>query len=99
MYLAEGLWNVHILSSSFHNPSAKYKVLLLRDSFAVSLLPYMGDSFGSITALWLWYRLPKENLDFFRESDILIVECVERNLPRMLAGVHVTAANLESGAK
>ena len=81
------------------NPSGKYKALVLRDSFGISLLPYMGNSFESITALWSRYLLPKDKLNVFRESDVLIVECVEQFLPLMLSRIHVTAANLESGAK
>ena len=81
------------------NPSGKYRVLLLRDSFATSLLPYMGNSFESVTAFWSQYLLSEERLNLFRESDIIIVECLERYLPNMLGGIHVTATNLERKAK
>ena len=82
-----------------NNPAGKYNVLILRDSFATALLPYMGNSFKNITAFWTMYELPARYVKEFEESDIIIFECVERLLPCMLNGIHITRLNLEKGVK
>jgi DNA polymerase III alpha subunit len=81
------------------DPAGKYNVLILRDSFATALLPYMGNSFENITAFWTTYELPARYIKEFEESDIIIFECVERLLPCMLNGIHITRLNLARGVK
>ena len=81
------------------NPSGKYKVLILRDSFSSSLLPYMANSFQQINALWNIYQIPRDKLNMFQEADIIIFECVERFLPVMLKNLHTTRINLEGGVR
>ena len=86
-------------SSLMSNPKGKRTILMLRDSFASSLLPYMGQSFKSITALWSGYNLPDNKIRAFQEADILIFECVERNLATMISGIHKTRVALERGGR
>ena len=81
------------------NSKGKYNVLILRDSFATALLPYMGNSFKTVLAFWTSYVLSPHYIKDFEESDILIFECVERFLPSMLQGIHTTRLNLEKGVK
>ena len=86
-------------SSTISNPDGKRRVLILRDSFASSLLPYMGNSFRDIAALWFGYRLPLGKISVFEKSDIVIFECVERLLPFLLSGIHHSRINIERGVR
>lgn len=85
--------------SQLINPNGKLNVLILRDSFAISLLPYIGNTFHSVKTLWKGYELPPNYLNTFHEADIVIFECVERLLPIMLEGIHATRITLEQGVK
>ena len=81
------------------NPAGKYNLLLLRDSFSSSLLPYLGNSFKSVTALWTVYHLPANEIDVFRKADIIVFQCVERYLPALPDGIHYTRINIEQGVR
>ena len=81
------------------NPKGKYKVLFVRDSFASDLLPFMGNSFQSVTALWSSYVISPRDIEAFMESDIVIFECVERFIPQMIVGIHLSRETLEKGVK
>lgn len=81
------------------NPKGKYNVLFLRDSFSCLLLPYMGNSFKSITALWTSYKLPHSQINAFKKADIVMFECVDRLLPYLLSGIHATRLTIEQGVK
>ena len=77
------------------NPGGKYNVLVIRDSFASLLLPYMGNSFRSTTALWSDYLLTPNRIGAFDTADIVIFECVERLLPFMLNGIQASRHVIE----
>lgn len=82
------------------NPSGKYNLLIVRDSFCIALLPYLGNSFKSVTALWINdYQLPKDKIKLFREADIVVWECIERYLPIMVSAIHILRINLERGVR
>ena len=74
-------------------------MLILRDSFSSTLLPYLANSFKNVTALWTDYKLPPDGVKSFPEADIIVFECVERFLPNLLAGIHATRAVLEKGVR
>ena len=78
----------------YSNTRGKYKLLMLRDSFAVSLLPYLANSFASIVVMRT-VRIPENKIAAFRNADVVIFECVERLLPAMLEGIHETRCALE----
>lgn len=86
-------------SSLMINPKGKYNVLIIRDSFSSSLLPYMGNSFRSTTALWSNYVFPQHKINAFKSADIVIFECVDRLLPFMLNGIKVSRYAIEQGVK
>ena len=80
------------------NPHEKYRLLILRDSFASALIPYLANSFRSVNAHWS-HQLKAERVEDLQESDILIFECVERYLPSLLNGIHQTRILLEGGSE
>ena len=83
----------------FTNPTGRHNVLMIRDSFASSLLPYMGNSFKTITAIKSDYILYPNKIKAFQEADIVVFECVDRLLPFLLTGFHITRETLEQGVK
>lgn len=62
--------------------SKKYKAFLLRDSFMTFLAPYLAQSFKQIELRWR-YNFTKEDLKKMKESDVLIIEMVERYIPKL----------------
>ncbi len=86
-------------TSRLVNPQGKYNLLIIRDSFASSLLPYLGNSFRSVSALWSGYTLTPGKMKAFEEADIVMFECVDRLLPSLLRGISATRVNLEQGVR
>ena len=71
---------VHELMRSARNDAEIGKLLMLHDSFAPLLMPFLAEHFRE--GLYLWSKddslLPQEVLDF--KPDVVIEEIVERNL-------------------
>lgn len=62
------------------NPSGKYALFLLRDSFATALAPYLNDTFREARYLWR-YRISAKDLQYIKEhSDIVVLEQIERRV-------------------
>ncbi|MHC1744557.1 MAG: hypothetical protein AB9873_16220 [Syntrophobacteraceae bacterium] len=54
------------------------KAVVFRDSFAVSLIPFLSESFRSVVYVWTFDWLPE--LIEREKPDVVIIECVERYL-------------------
>ena len=56
----------------------KYKVLIFRDSFTISLVPYISETFGEVNYVWKQDINEFEDLINSYKPDIVIFEMVER---------------------
>jgi hypothetical protein len=73
----EGTYNI----ARYHIEKCNYpKLLMFPDSFGVSLLPYLSESFSD--SLYIWYTPPGVDLSIIEKErpQIVILELVERNL-------------------
>lgn len=70
--------DLNIDEKRFKNPNKKYKILLFRDSFSTSLIPYLNQTFGECTYIWS-YKFDKDII-LKEQPDIVILENVERYL-------------------
>ncbi len=77
--------------------AGKYKLLFIRDSFALQQMPMLGSRFSFIRSLWSDYVVEPSELEHFKNADIIIFQCAERLLPQFLKGIHQTRSNLEDG--
>ena len=59
--------------------SSDLKVLVFRDSFTNSLVPYLGKSFGKAKYIWK-YDISNEDTKLMQEADIVFLIMVERNI-------------------
>lgn len=66
-------------SAVCQNPKGRKKIALLRDSFAISLAPYLNSTFKKATYL-PHFDFRKGEIDIFEEADIVVLEQVERNI-------------------
>ena len=65
------------------NPGANGRLLCWRDSFGSALYPYLADSFGeALFSRAVIYDFTHYDL---QESDLVLIEIAERNLPRLAA--------------
>ena len=64
-----------------HNESASGKLFCWRDSFGISLYPYLAESYSD--ALFSRSESYDLNQVLSFEADTLVLEIVERNLPRL----------------
>lgn len=62
------------------NNNGTNSLLMYRDSFTVSLEPYLAKTFKNSELYWE-YKINKEKI---KENDIVILEVVERNLTEIL---------------
>ena len=88
------------LDYAFHNTAlfnkkGKYRVLFVRDSFAVQQLPMLGNVFAKMRCLWSDYVIKTDEMKHFKSADIVIFQCAERLLPQLLDGIHESRKNLE----
>lgn len=73
--------DVMILAGDVHDPCMH--AVLLRDSFGIQLLPFLAQDFCTLTIL----RDYDDNAFIFEQHpDIVILEIVERNIPRLTRG-------------
>lgn len=65
-------------------PLNKLRLAMLRDSFTISLEPYLSDTFSH--SLYIWKYSLNSNYDKILDSkpDIVILEIVERSIPALL---------------
>ncbi len=71
------------------NDSKKYKVIVLRDSFAISMLPYISDTFNDVQYFWREGSIinsvyDKQDYIVQEQPDIVIEESVERLIDRIV---------------
>jgi hypothetical protein len=66
------------------NQNKKYKVLVIRDSFTIALLPFISETFGEVEYIGgrTIYPFQKKILEF--KPDIVILEILERHIPGLL---------------
>ena len=62
---------------SCNNSSKKYNILMFRDSFTTSLIPYLSHTFKKSKYCWVYNVAPSQ----MEDADIIILEVVERYLP------------------
>ncbi|MGN0192958.1 MAG: DHHW family protein [Candidatus Gastranaerophilaceae bacterium] len=62
---------------SCNNSSQKYNLLMFRDSFSTSLIPYLSHTFKKSKYYWVYNVSPSQ----MEDADIIILEVVERYLP------------------
>lgn len=73
----------------YTNPKGEYKALFMRDSFSEALIDYyFANSFQHITSHWRYILLP-EDFQYIEDHqiDVVVVETVERLLPKLLNGL------------
>lgn len=61
----------------------KYKVLVFRDSFAISMVPYISQTFGEVNYVWSHNLNEYETLINDYKPDIVIYESVERYIEEL----------------
>lgn len=61
----------------------KYKVLVFRDSFTISMVPYISQTFGEVNYIWSHNLNEFENLINDYKPDIVIYESVERYIENL----------------
>lgn len=66
------------------NSSAKYKVIVFRDSFSSNLLPYLSESFGEVIYIWDHNMNKYTELIEKEKPDIVIHEMVSRYADSLL---------------
>ena len=59
--------------------NSELKILVFRDSFTNSLVPYFGKSFGKAKYIWK-YDISNEDTKLMQEADIVFLIMVERNI-------------------
>lgn len=65
---------------SCNNSTQKYNLLMFRDSFATSLIPYLSYTFKNSKYIWKYNVSPKE----MENADVIVLEIVERNLSSLI---------------
>ena len=84
----------------FSNPSGTYSLFLLRDSFSNNLLPFLYSSFNRVRSTWRYALRPGEALQLKQKKvDILILEHVERYLPKAMAQLREKSTDPKAGGK
>ncbi len=58
------------------NKNGKLELVMYRDSFATSLIPYFAETFMKSTFIWDYKIKP----EFIKDSNVVIYEMVERNI-------------------
>ena len=61
----------------------KYKVLVFRDSFTISMVPYISQTFGKVNYVWSHNLNEYEDLINEYQPDIVIYESVERYIEEL----------------
>lgn len=61
----------------------KYKVLVFRDSFTISMIPYISQTFGEVNYVWSHNLNEYETLINDYKPDIVIYESVERYIEEL----------------
>ncbi len=64
---------------SCSNKESQYNLLMYRDSFTVNLIPYLSKDFKNSKYIWK-YDVDKDEIN---NNDIIILETVERLLPKL----------------
>lgn len=62
------------------NKSSNVNLLMYRDSFSKSLIPYLAHSFGDSKYIWKY----DVNFNAMKNADVIILEIVERQLPTLV---------------
>ena len=62
---------------SCKNDTGRLNLVMFRDSFTTSMIPYLAQSFKNARFLW-HYKLSKQDLDIMKYADVIILEIVER---------------------
>ena len=65
---------------SCYNTNGKKNLLMFRDSFSASLIPYLSQSFKNSSYVWQ-YNVAPHIMD---SADIIVLEVVERYLPKLI---------------
>ena len=65
---------------SCNNSSQKYNLLMFRDSFTISLIPYLSHTFKKSKFYWIYNISPSK----MKDADIIILEVIERSLPALV---------------
>ncbi len=61
-----------------YNPLGEKNLLMFRDSFAISLIPYLSHSFKNSKFIW------DDNVNLSDDTDIVVLEIIERNLSDLI---------------
>ena len=61
----------------------KYKVLIFRDSFTISMIPYISQTFGEVNYIWSHDLNEYEKVINDYKPDIVIYESVERYIENL----------------
>lgn len=61
------------------NSKSNVNLLMYRDSFAMSLIPYLSNTFGQSKYIWKYEVNPNE----MKNADIIILEVIERYIPAL----------------
>lgn len=64
------------------NPQKKGRVVVYRDSYLNDLAPYLGETFGEVTTIWRYHPEEGDYEKYLQHADIIILEAVERLIPR-----------------
>ena len=62
------------------NRLGRYNLLMFRDSFSTSLIPYLSNSFKLSKYIWTYNVSPLA----MENADVIILEIVERNIPTLI---------------
>jgi len=62
----------------FVNPKAKYKILILRDSFSLAMIKFLKDKFGE--SVFIWGHGFNKELILREKPDIVLREVIERDI-------------------
>ncbi len=65
------------------NSEKKYRAYVFRDSFATALIPYLNNTFNSVSYFWRNNIEEKDLSSLRHNADIIILEIVERQLPAL----------------
>ncbi len=79
----QNIKNSDELITCFNDKNPNINLVSYRDSFTTSLVSYYCESFRSARYLWKY----DVNLDSLKEADVVILEVVERLIPKILNAV------------
>lgn len=67
----------------YKNSYGRKQLFLLRDSFAIDVLPFFALSFQRVTNKWRYFLIEEDLADIKENVDIVILEQVERHIPKL----------------